>query len=104
MSKQRAASLLHLQCLLAGKIAAVICIGENTMTDLSRRAVIKATGAVGASILPVGLAGSEATAQEPRGVSAAGASGAQPATYLFLNVEEAAFIEAAVARLIPADD
>jgi gluconate 2-dehydrogenase gamma chain len=71
------------------------------MTDLSRRAVIKATGAAGVSILPVGLAGHEATAQEAATV---GARGAQPTTYLFFNPEEAAFVEAAVARLIPADD
>jgi gluconate 2-dehydrogenase gamma chain len=77
------------------------CIGENTMTDLSRRAVIKATGAAGVSILPVGLAGHEATAQEAATV---GTRGAHPTTYLFFNSEEAAFVEAAVARLIPADD
>ena len=75
------------------------------MTALSRRTVIKATGAVGASILPVGLVPNESPAQEPpRAPAAAGVSGTQPATYLFLNAEEAAFIEAAVARLIPADD
>src|SRR5262245_31932445 len=75
------------------------CIGANTMTDLSRRAVIKATGAVGASILPVGLASNKATAQEPRPVSpAGGATNAQSTTYLFFNPEEAGFIEAAVAR------
>jgi len=77
------------------------------MTDLSRRTVIKATGAVGASILPIGLAANDAPAQErPSVPTAAGSSAvaAQVATYLFLNAEEAAFIEAAVARLIPADD
>jgi len=67
--------------------------------------VIKATGAVGVSILPVGLAPNDSPAQEPPRVpAAAGVSGAQATTYLFLNAEEAAFIEAAVARLIPADD
>jgi len=75
------------------------------MTDLSRRTVIKATGAVGASLLPVGLAPNDSPAQvPPRVPGAAGVSGAQATTYLFLNTEEAAFIEAAVARLIPADD
>src|SRR6516165_9162962 len=75
------------------------------MTALSRRTVIKATGAVGASMLPVGLAPNESPAQEPPRVpAAAGVSGAPRATYLFLNAEEATFIEAAVARLIPADD
>ena len=68
---------------------------------------MKATGAVGASMLPVGIASTEATAQDP-GHAPAGASGARLVSgtqpYLFLNAEEAAFIEAAVARLIPADD
>jgi gluconate 2-dehydrogenase gamma chain len=70
----------------------------GTMKNLSRRTVIKATGAVGASMLPVVLAPDEAAAQEPRPAPA------KPTTYLFFNAEEAAFIEAAVARLIPADD
>src|SRR5262249_11771779 len=75
------------------------------MTDLSRRTVIKATGAVGAALLPVGLAPNDSPAQVPPRVPApTGVSGAQATTYLFLNAEEAAFIEAAVARLIPADD
>ena len=64
--------------LLTGKTATH---RDNTMTDLSRRAVIKATGAVGASILPVGFASNEATAQEPHGLPAAtDISGAQPTT------------------------
>jgi gluconate 2-dehydrogenase gamma chain len=80
--------------------------------NLSRRTLIKATGAIGASMLPPG-------APEPapaQGYDANSASSqptrpahhepaqAPPTTYLFLNDEEAAFIEAAVARLIPADD
>jgi len=73
---------------------------------------MKATGAVGASMLPIGFAPDESSAQEPRNTPAApSTSGApqpnsqvQSAPYLFLNSEEAAFIEAAVARLIPADD
>jgi gluconate 2-dehydrogenase gamma chain len=81
------------------------------MTSLSRRALIKATGAVGASVLPAGFAG-ESPAQEPPHAHPAAvtspapgqAAPPQPTTYLFLNAEEAAFIEAAVARLIPADD
>ena len=63
-------------------------------------------------MLPVGLASDEAPAHELQHVAAvpiapaATRSGApaQPVTYLFLNSEEAAFIEAAVARLIPADE
>ncbi|HEX3992094.1 MAG TPA: gluconate 2-dehydrogenase subunit 3 family protein [Acetobacteraceae bacterium] len=61
------------------------------MAELSRRAMFKAVGAVGAAILPT--AGTAATPAV-----------ATPRTYLFLNSIEAAFIEAAVARLIPADE
>jgi gluconate 2-dehydrogenase gamma chain len=63
------------------------------MNRLSRRDVVTATGAVAATA----LAAPEATAQQPK-------PAAQPTTYLFFNVDEVAFVEAAVARLIPADD
>jgi gluconate 2-dehydrogenase gamma chain len=83
------------------------------MPDMSRRALIKATGMVSASMLPGALSSSAALAQE-QGVSPASSSGpsaavaataaaAQSTTYLFLNNDEAAFIEAGVARLMPAD-
>ena len=65
------------------------------MSRLSRRDVVTATGAVAAAAL--GTASPEAVAQQPSRT-------AQPTTYLFLNADEAAFVEAAVARLIPADD
>ena len=62
-------------------------------------------------MLPVGLAGDEASAQQHhQHVAQANTSTPPPAargpsaTYLFFNPEEAAFIEAAVARLIPADE
>jgi gluconate 2-dehydrogenase gamma chain len=63
-------------------------------------------------MLPVGLAPDESPAQEAQRQAPASSastpprpgSQVQPTTYLFLNAEEAAFIEAAVARLIPADD
>src|SRR5580692_9293446 len=87
------------------------------MPDVSRRALIKAT-AIGAAMLPGGLGRDTASAQEhahgqngPQSSSQANpapaahaAAPAQSTTYLFLNDEEAAFIVAAVARLIPADD
>jgi gluconate 2-dehydrogenase gamma chain len=64
---------------------------------------------VGASMLPTALSSATASAQEhaippitPTAVAGAPVA-LQPTTYLFLNVENAAFIEAAVARLIPAD-
>jgi gluconate 2-dehydrogenase gamma chain len=87
------------------------------MPDLSRRALIKAT-AVGAAMLPAGLGRDTASAQvhadghdapqsSPQthpAPAAPAAAPAQPTTYLFLNDEEVAFIVAALARLIPADD
>jgi gluconate 2-dehydrogenase gamma chain len=82
------------------------------MTDLSRRTIIKSTGAIGAAILPATLTekiaradshGSGSPANAPAG--GAGVSLEAPSTtYLFFNTEEAAFVEAAVARLIPKDD
>jgi gluconate 2-dehydrogenase gamma chain len=83
------------------------------MAKLSRRELIKATGAIGATILPTALVTDTASAQQhdhasPVPSSPAGAAAVAPPTpttaYLFFNNEEAAFIEAAVARLIPKDD
>jgi gluconate 2-dehydrogenase gamma chain len=79
------------------------------MTEVSRRTVIKATGAIGAAMLPAGAAIGTTNAKEPevarpiatRSICAAAAAST---TYVFFNSEEAAFIEAAVARLIPADE
>ena len=64
------------------------------MSRLSRRDVVAATGAAAAAALATPP---EATAQQAR-------PAAQPTTYLFFNTDEVAFIEAAVSRLIPADD
>jgi gluconate 2-dehydrogenase gamma chain len=78
------------------------------MADVSRRALIKATGAIGATMLPTALSIDAAAAPEhdPATKAPAPATAPQQAreTYLFFNKEEAAFIEAAVARLIPRDD
>jgi gluconate 2-dehydrogenase gamma chain len=86
------------------------------MADISRRTIIKATGAVGATILPFVTGTHEGQAQpqqEHNPTQARAASNTAnpgfgtslpPPTYLFFNAEEAAFIEAAVARLIPKDD
>jgi gluconate 2-dehydrogenase gamma chain len=65
------------------------------MSRLSRRDVVTASGAAAAAAL--GSAPPEAAAQQPR-------QQPQPTTYLFFNADEVAFVEAAVARLIPADD
>jgi gluconate 2-dehydrogenase gamma chain len=90
------------------------------MTDLSRRTLIKATGAVGAaatgalgaalvqSTLPVEGAKAQPVEGGPttsNGYICSSVPREMPPTnYLFFNTEEAAFIEAAVARLIPADE
>jgi gluconate 2-dehydrogenase gamma chain len=63
------------------------------MTEISRRTMIKAVGAIGAAAVP---AHSSQSAPAPAAIP--------PVTYLFLNSAEAAFVEAAVARLIPTDD
>jgi gluconate 2-dehydrogenase gamma chain len=73
------------------------------MVEFSRRTLIKATSAVGATMLPVAQVPAEALAQEHHDHPAAPAAHA-PTTYLFFNTEEAAFIETAVARLIPKDE
>jgi gluconate 2-dehydrogenase gamma chain len=64
--------------------------------------------ALGAAVLTAGLPPEDATAKvrttkTPAATPSAGAA-APPTTYLFFNREEAAFIEAAVSRLIPADE
>jgi gluconate 2-dehydrogenase gamma chain len=71
---------------------------------------MKVTGALGTSIVPAVLAPDTAPAQQDHAHGAAPAqsspdsSPAKSTTYLFFNGEEAAFIEAAVARLIPKDE
>ena len=69
------------------------------MSDMSRRSLIKAVGGATLTLgLPlVGAPGQEHHPMKP-------GPGGQPTTYLFFHREEAVFIEAAVARLIPADD
>src|ERR1700738_815844 len=63
------------------------------MVEISRRMVLKAAGLVGVAVLP-----------QSRGAAAPKSADTPPVTYLFLNSEEAAFVEGAVARLIPDDD
>jgi gluconate 2-dehydrogenase gamma chain len=92
------------------------------MTDFSRRTVIKGTGAVGAAMLPIAVAPSESSAQQHGARDASSPpppahadthtdtpptrtqAPSQQTTYLFFNSQEVAFIEAAVARLIPKDE
>jgi len=82
------------------------------MTDkLSRRTLFKNAGVVGAAALtPTLLARSHAEAMPAAEIAQASAPRARTApaaartAYIFFNAQEAAFIEAAVARLIPADE
>ena len=63
------------------------------MVEISRRMVLKAAGLVGVAVLP-----------QSRAAAAPKSADTPPVTYLFLNSEEAAFVEGAVARLITDDD
>lgn len=75
------------------------------MADLTRRFMLKATGAMGASMLSLrrGSAAADRGLDASAPVAARAARNASPTIYLFLNLEEAAFIESAVERLIPPD-
>jgi gluconate 2-dehydrogenase gamma chain len=69
--------------------------------------MLKATGAIGASLISAASRVTAATAQESDASSssmARAATNPQSTTFLFLNSDEAAFVAAAVARLIPEDD
>jgi gluconate 2-dehydrogenase gamma chain len=65
------------------------------MAILTRRTMLKATGALGASMLSQGAGLAPATAETRESP--------HPTIYIFLNRDEAAFIESAVSRLIPTD-
>ena len=77
------------------------------MADLTRRFILGATGAIGASILSAAGGAAAAAAAQRQATSSAGAARPPPnapsITYLFFNREEAAFIEGAISHLIPAD-
>ncbi|MDX3905159.1 MAG: gluconate 2-dehydrogenase subunit 3 family protein [Pigmentiphaga sp.] len=75
--------------------------------DESRRTFLKAAGAAAVvSGSDVAAQARLAASQEPQheGQHAEAGAGSADAPYQFFNAEEAAFMEAAVARLIPADD
>src|SRR5882724_8356800 len=85
---------------------------RNSMAKVSRRGAIKTLGAAALTTgLPLAVAAQEHATAPPAHTPSAGSgaapgavAGSPPTTYLFFNSEEAAFIEAAVARLIPKDD
>jgi gluconate 2-dehydrogenase gamma chain len=79
------------------------------MADLTRRTMLGATGAIGATIFTtrprqIAQVGEQHAAEAPAGAGAAVRHQTTQTTYLFFNMEESRFIEAAVARLIPADE
>jgi hypothetical protein len=69
------------------------------MADLPRRFILGTTRAIGASMLSAAAQGSDTSSER----AAPPASNVPSITYGFLNRDEAAFIESAVSRLIPAD-
>jgi gluconate 2-dehydrogenase gamma chain len=71
----------------------------------NRREFLKTVGTVGATGIAAAVGGDvSAEAQVPAATSARSASAPVSHAYTFLTAPEAAFIEAAVDRLIPADD
>jgi gluconate 2-dehydrogenase gamma chain len=71
------------------------------MEPLSRRIFLKAGGAT--AVTPAAWAASPAQPAAPAASAGAAAAG-RPQPYLFFSAEEAAFMEAAVDRLIPPDE
>jgi gluconate 2-dehydrogenase gamma chain len=70
---------------------------------LERRSFLKTLGAAsGAAALPIAGAAAQ-TGHAPMGMPMPAPAGSSTPTYLFFNLDEAAFIEAAVDTLIPSD-
>jgi gluconate 2-dehydrogenase gamma chain len=70
---------------------------------LERRSFLKTLGAAsGAAALPIAGAAAQ-TGHAPMGMPMPAPAGSSAPTYLFFNLDEAAFIEAAVDTLIPSD-
>jgi gluconate 2-dehydrogenase gamma chain len=72
------------------------------MNKVTRRSFVAGIGA--ASVVPAASALSEEAAAAPSSRTRLDTQDASPAVYLFFNESEAAFIEAACERLIPADE
>jgi gluconate 2-dehydrogenase gamma chain len=71
------------------------------MATVTRRTFLQASGA--AALAPAGVDAAQRAASQP-GAGAARAAAETSPGYVFLNAPEAAFIEAAVVRLIPPDE
>ena len=87
--------------LLVGLFATRETFEGNAMADLTRRFMLKATGAMGASMLSLrrGSAAADRGLDASAPVAARAARNASPTAYMFLNLEEAAFIESAVSSV-----
>ena len=74
------------------------------MNKVTRRSFVAGIGV--ASMVPAAsaLSGDPTPAAQPESHTPLGTQAAAPAVYLFFNASEAAFIEAACERLIPADE
>jgi gluconate 2-dehydrogenase gamma chain len=78
-------------------------MGPGTMTRNNRRDFLKTVGTVGATGIAAAVGGEAVEAQAPATAAAKTAAPVSHA-YAFLTAPEAAFIEAAVDRFIPADE
>src|ERR1700722_19479489 len=76
--------------------------GRHEVNKVTRRSFVAGIGA--ASMVPAASALSEEAAAPPPSHTPSGTQAATPAVYLFFTASEAAFIEAACERLIPADE
>jgi gluconate 2-dehydrogenase gamma chain len=77
---------------------------DPALANPARRALFKAAAAGGlAAAIPIAHAATATNAAKPAAASPAQTGAASRHPYVFLNRNEAAFIEAAVARLIPGD-
>jgi gluconate 2-dehydrogenase gamma chain len=75
------------------------------MAQVSRRIFLKVTGAAAFTPAATQAVAPQDAAASGSGTSSSGTGGSpQPGGYRFFNANEAAFIEAAVARLIPPDE
>jgi len=74
------------------------------MSEISRRSILKLTGALGAAAGTLGAAALASGTAATASASKAPAAQDYARSYRFFTPQEAAFIEAAVARLIPADE
>ena len=78
---------------------------QGSGRDFARRDFLKGAVVGGAAAATTGLAQPQpAQAVEPAAAATAAAAPPAPPTYEYLNLDEAAFVEALVDHMVPADD